>query len=294
MDDLVASVISDTIALLNGRASFDLVADFTAIFPNEIISGILGIPRSDRPLIRQWTHDILFREEGAEGVSEKTANAYASQLGYFYELAREKREHPGDDMISSLTEAEIDEGSGARTRLTDEEIADFSFVLGAAGTETVTKLVANAAVLLHRNPEQRRMIVDDPGLVAAGVEESLRYWAPSHLQGRYTMADITLHGVTIPKSSPVFLITGAANRDPRAYPDPDRFDITRTELPVPVGFGFGVHYCIGAALARTESRCALTEILTRWPEYAIDEEGMRRVHMANVAGFSNVPFAVAA
>ncbi len=290
MESVVREVVTDLLTTLEERSRFDLVEDFSAIFPNEIISTVLGIPAADRPLVRQWTDDILGREEGTSDLSDRTVRAFSQQIEYFRSLIVEKRRHPGDDMISTLVQAEVLDDQGATTRLSDEEIADFAYVLGAAGTETVTKLVANAAVLLDRHRDQRQLLVQDMTRVPAAVEEILRYWAPSHLQGRYTMADFTMHGVTIPGSSPVFLITGSANRDPRAYPDPDRFDIARTDLPAPLGLGFGVHYCIGAALARTESRIALTELVTRFPDYSVDESGLERVHMANVAGFSQVPF----
>jgi cytochrome P450 len=292
MEDVVREVIDSVLRTLEGRTNFDLVGEFSAIFPNEIISTILGIPALDRSQIRQWTDDILHREEGTDELSARTVQAFADQIAYFKHLSGEKRRRPGDDMITALVDAEVEDGVGSTTRLTDDEIADFAFVLGAAGTETVTKLVANAAVLLDRHRAQRELLLADKGRIPAAVDEVLRYWAPSHLQGRFTTSDVTIDGMTIPKSSPVFLITGSANRDPRAYPDPDRFDIARTDLPVALGFGFGAHYCIGAALARTESRLALSEMLTRWPDFTIDETGLERVHMANVAGFSRVPFSV--
>jgi cytochrome P450 len=292
MDRVVRDVIETTIAQLDGRDSFDVVAEYTAIFPNEIISTILGVPPEARPDVRRWTDDILYREEGNPAMVEKSVQAYMAQLNYYIELVAEKRAHPADDMITMLTEAEIDTDGGGRTRLTDLEIAQFSFILGAAGTETVTKLVGNAIVLFHRHHEQLQLVLDDPSRIPGAVEETLRYWAPSHLQGRFTTTDVTLHGVTIPKDQPVFLITGSANRDPRAYDDPDRFDISRTNVPAPLGFGRGVHFCVGAALARTESRIAIEEFLARWPRFDVDEDGLRRVHMANVAGYSNVPVSV--
>jgi cytochrome P450 len=290
MEGVVREVINSVLLTLEGRTNFDLVTDFTAIFPNEIISTVLGIPESGRSQIRQWTDDILHREEGTAQLTDRTVRAVADQMAFFKQLIADKRTHPLDDMISALIQAEVEDEHGKATRLSDDEIADFSYILGVAGTETVTKLVANAAVLLQRHGAQRELLLNDMGKLPAAVDEVLRYWAPSHLQGRITMDDITIHGVSIPKSSPVFLMTGSANRDPRAYPDPDAFDISRTDLPVPLGFGLGVHYCIGAALARTESRLSLREILTRWPNFVIDETGLERVHMANVAGFSHVPF----
>jgi cytochrome P450 len=292
MDQIVRDVITSVIEPLEDRQSFDVVEDFTAIFPNEIISTILGIPEADRPNVRRWTNRILSRQEGAEELTDETVQAYIAQQELFFALAQEKRRHPADDMMTKLAQAEIPTDTGGVTRLTDKEVADFSFILGAAGTETVTKLVANAIVLLGRHRDQWQLVREDKDLLPAAVEEALRYWAPSQLQGRFTMTDVTLHGVTIPKGSPVFLITGSANRDERVYERPDEFDVTRTDVPAPLGFGRGAHFCIGAALARTESRIALEEFASRWPEFEVDEDGLRRVHMANVAGYSNVPVAV--
>ncbi|MGD9793526.1 MAG: cytochrome P450 [Acidimicrobiia bacterium] len=137
--------------------------------------------------------------------------------------------------------------------------------------------------------QNARPVVFDPNSIEFFEDPFPTY---AHLQGRFTTKDVTLHGVTIPKDQPVFLITGSANRDPRVHTDPDRFGITRTNTVAPLGFGRGVHYCIGAALTRTESRIAIEEFLTRWPSFEVDEDGLQRVHMANVAGFSNVPVCV--
>ena len=136
-------------------------------------------------------------------------------------------------------------------------------------------------------------MLDDPERAADAVEEVLRYWAPSQYQGRFTHRPATFHGVTIPEGSPVFLLTGAANRDEREYDDPDRFDIDR-EVGLRVGLGHGIHSCLGAALARLESRIAFEEIRVRWPRFEVDDSGLRRVQMSNVAGFSHVPVARAA
>ena len=206
---------------------------------------------------------------------------------------REKRRHPGDDMISRLTEAEVDreDGQGV-TKLDNGEIAGFATLLGGAGAETVTKLVGNAFVLFARHPEQYRRVIDDPQLIPAAVEEILRIWPPSQYQGRFSLQDAEFRGVTLPAGHPVLLITGSATRDERFFDDPDGFDIDRPPSQS-LGFGLGIHSCLGAALARMESRVAIEQMVRRWPRYEIDEDGLERVHMSNVAGFSNVPVRVA-
>jgi len=147
-------------------------------------------------------------------------------------------------------------------------------------------------VLFHRNPDEWKKVLGDPGKIPGAVEETLRYWAPSQYQGRVLTDDVTAHGVHMPKGSRVLLLTGAANRDEREYDDADRFDVDRT-THVALGLGHGLHFCLGAALARLEGRIGLEEFARRFPRYEIDDDNVRRVHMSNVHGFASVPFAAA-
>lgn len=290
-ESLVWEIISGYLDPLMGRRSIDILEEFAAPFPVEIISTILGVPPEDRQKIRLWTDDMLHREEGSPTGNQAAAEAGMAQGMYLYELSQRKRAEPGQDMLTALIEAEVETEDGERTRLDDAEIAGFGTLLAAAGSETVTKLVGNAVVLFHRHPDQWAKVLADPGVISNAVEEILRYWAPSQYQGRYSVVDSEWHGVTIPKHKPVFLITGAANRDPRRYDDPDRFDITR-EPGLAVGLGHGLHVCLGAALARLEGRVAIEELARRWPAFEVDEPGLRRVQMSNVAGYSSVPITV--
>jgi cytochrome P450 len=191
-------------------------------------------------------------------------------------------------MLSRLTQVTVDRGDGVETGLDDAEITGFASLLGGAGAETVTKLVGNAAVLFWRHPEQWLTVHDDDAKIPRAVEEILRYWPPSQYQGRYSVQERAFEGGTIPAGYPVLLITGAATRDPREFERPDEFDIER-QPGITIGFGHGVHSCLGAALARMESRIAIEELARRWRRLEVDEAGLRRVHMANVAGYSNVP-----
>ena len=288
---LVREVISGYLDPLMGRRQFDALEEFAAPFPVEIISAILGVPPEDRQRIRHWTDAMLHREEGSPTSGQAAMEAAMAQGMFLYQLSQQKRAEPADDMLSALIEAEVETEDGELTRLDDTEIAGFGTLLAAAGSETVTKLVGNAVVLFHRNPDQWAKVLEDPGTIPNAVEEVLRYWAPSQYQGRYSMVDSTWHGTTIPKHKPVFLITGAANRDPRRYDDPDRFDISR-DPGLAVGLGHGLHVCLGAALARMESRVAIEEMARRWPAYEVQESGLRRVQMSNVAGYSSVPISV--
>lgn len=291
LEPMVREVIGKTFDALEDRASFDVVQDVSAPFPVEIISRMLGVPAEDRQQIRHWLDITLSRAEGEMGTSEAGLEAAIASGTYFYELAVDKRKTPGDDMISRLIEAEYRDEEGNLHQLSDVEIAGFASLLGGAGAETVTKLVGNAAVLFDRNPDQWSLVLEDARVVPAAVEEILRYYPPAQYLGRYTVRDYHRHGVTIPAGSPVLLVVGAATRDARVYENPDRFDITR-EPKLALGFGYGVHSCLGAALARMESRIAIEELATRYPRFRVLGDGLTRVQMSNVAGYATVPVVI--
>jgi cytochrome P450 len=210
---------------------------------------------------------------------------------FYYDLVVKKRENPGDDMMSRLIQTEIAREDGTTTSLDDVEIVGFVSLLGGAGAETVTKLVGNAPVCFADNPDQWQKILDDSSKIPGAVEELLRYHPPAQYVCRYTLKDSEMHGVTIPAGKPVLLINGSASRDERVYKDPDRFDIER-EQGQNIGFGYGVHSCLGAALARMESRIALELMRERMPKFEVDRSGLQRVNMTNVAGYAHVPVTV--
>ncbi len=288
LEPMVAEVIEDTLAPLDGATTFDAVADFSGPFPVEVICRMLGVPAGERQQIRHWLDLSLERRPGEPGPTPEGIEASVASWSYFLELTRQKRKRPGDDMISRLTLAEIEREDGRTTRLGDEEIAGFISLLGGAGAETVTKLVANAVVLFHRHRDQYARVVDDPGLIPGAVEEVLRFLPPSQYQGRFSVRDTDIGGVTVPAGHPVLLVTGSATRDERAFDRPDAFDIGRAP-GLALGFGFGIHTCLGAALARMESRLAIEALTRRWSRLPVDEAGCRRVRMSNVAGYSSVP-----
>jgi cytochrome P450 len=288
LEPMVREVITSFLTPLEDLDRFDAVADYSAPFPVEIISRMLGVPEGERQQIREWLDVSLHRERGQMDPTPEGIQASIAAGTYYYALIGEKRKRPADDMLSRLTQVTVDRGDGVETSLDDQEIAGFASLLGGAGAETVTKLVGNAVVLFHRHPEQWQRIVDDPSLIPAAVEEILRLLPPSQYQGRFSKEDREFEGGTIPAGHPVLLLTGAATRDPRAFDRPDDFDIDRP-ASVAIGLGHGVHSCLGAALARMESRIAIEELAKRWRRLEVDESGLRRVHMSNVAGYKNVP-----
>ena len=270
-------------------SSFDAVADLAALFPVEIITTMLGVPPEDRQQLRLWLDKGLEREPGAMGPSAEGAEAMMASAAYYYQLIQERRAHPRNDMLSRLIETEVIEDGEVR-RLDDVEITGFATLLGGAGAETVTKLIGNAVVVFADHPDQWQKLRNDRSKIPAAFEELLRYEGPTQYQVRSTTRDVTLHDTTIPAQAAVLLVNGSASRDERFFPDPDRFDIDRDrKVGFNLNFGYGIHSCLGAALARLEGRIALDALLDLIPRYGIDRTGLRRVNMTNVCGWANVP-----
>jgi len=288
LEPMIREVIRGFLDPVHDAPEFDAVADFAAPFPIEVIARMLGVPEGERQQIRHWLDAGLRREAGQIAPSPENEQAVLESAVYFHELTVEKRKHPGDDMLSRLTQVTVDRGDGTQTGLDDAEITGFVTLLGGAGAETVTKLVGNAVMLFWQHPDQWQKVVDDHEKIPRAVEEILRYLPPSQYQGRFCVEEREMEGGTIPAGFPVLLITGAATRDPRAFERADEFDIER-QPGITIGLGHGVHSCLGAALARMESRIAIEELVTRWQRLEVDEGGLRRVQMANVAGYANVP-----
>ena len=267
----------------------DFVEEFSAVLPMTVIMELLGVPEADRNQVRKWMDASLERIEEPPYIPDSAIESMAHAHGYWTAFVADQRAHPNGALTSRLCDAEITDDDGTTTRLSDDEVIGFLMLIGAAGTETVMKLLANAVVLFQRNPGEWAKVLDDPACLPNAVEEVLRYWAPSQFQGRVLSEEVTLHGVMMPVDARVLLLTGSANRDERAYEDPDRFDVDRPNH-IALGLGHGVHFCLGASLARLESRIALEEFALRFPQYEVDEANMERVHMSNVHGFSHVPF----
>ncbi|HXO50153.1 MAG TPA: cytochrome P450 [Mycobacterium sp.] len=288
LEPLVTDVVTTHVETLAGRTQFDLVADFAALFPVEIISSMLGVPPGERQQIRLWTDGFLHREPNNPFATESGVAASMAMGEYFLQLAKEKRRRPDDLIISRLVTATYEDEDGVTHRLTDQDIGTFSVLLAAAGSETVTKLMGNGAMAFHHNPDQWELVLADPGLIPGAIEEMLRLNPPSQYQGRFTTRDVELEGGIIPAGSPTLLVTGAATRDPRAYERPDEFDIKRGGATT-LAFGYGAHSCLGSWLARLETRIALQQLRERWPRFDVDTDGLQRVTMSNVAGYSHIP-----
>lgn len=272
---------------LVGSGRFDVVKEFTAKLPMDVISTLLGIPASDRDMVRGWSNDVLHRDPDSPGISARGFAAMQQLMQYFDGALAERRSRPRDDMMTLLTQSEFVDERGERSRLSDEEIKAFFNLLATAGNETVTKLLATAFYWLARFPDQRRLLVERPDLGENAVEEVLRFDPPSQYQGRVLTRDVEIHGCRIPRGAKLLIINAASGRDERKYPDPDRFDVQR-RFDLHLNFGYGQHICLGKSLARLESTIAHQEFLRRFPEYEVAADGIERMHSSNVRGFSGL------
>ena len=275
---------------LAGRSSFDYVQDFAARVPAYVIATLLGVPPEDRDMYRGLI-DETFHLDPVQGMYNDVSFAAMAKLNdYISATLLDRQSNPRDDMFTDLLDMEIVEDGEAR-RLTMEQAVNFGNLIGSAGTETVARLLGWAALTLDNNPDQRAELAADFSLLPNAVEELLRYEAPSPVQSRWCTADVEVHGSKIPAGSKVVMITGSAGRDERAFPDADRFDIHR-RFDHHLSFGYGIHFCLGAALARTEGRIALEETLKRYPEWSVDIEGAVPLYTSTVRGYTKLPISV--
>ncbi|MBL7491972.1 cytochrome P450 [Frankia sp. AgB1.9] len=270
-----------------GGGGFDYVQDFAAQLPSLVISALIGVDPADREEVRRMIDLCFHIEEGAGTLNETALNASARLRAYFADQIQERRARPRDDMMTALVEAEVKDGDTTR-RLTKAEAATLTNEMVSAGTETVARLLGWACLLLAAHPDQRAALVADPKLLASAVEETLRFEAPSPVQGRTVMADVELYGTKVPAGSRILLLTASAGRDERKYDDPDSYDIHR-RFDSHVSFGHGVHFCLGASLARLEGRVALEETLRRFPTWDVDHDRAVRLHTSTVRGYEKLP-----
>ncbi len=286
LEPKVRAIASDVLDAARERGELDVVLEYGGYLPMMVIAEMLGIPMEAREPLRRLSDRSLDRSN----VDDPLADAQAASIESHEILAQiveEKRRHPGDDIATLLLTASVTDLDGVERRFTPEQVVPHLMELMAAGHETTAKLIANGVVALTWYRDQRRELIADRSLVPAAVEEMLRWDPPSQYQGRWVERDVTLHDVTIPADSRVILVTGAANHDDRVFEEPELFDIHR-RFDRHVGFGFGIHLCVGAALARLETRVAFEELLARFPDYELGGP-IRRAYSSNVRGLSNLP-----
>ena len=276
---------------LIGAGGFDLITELGAPVPMLTIGMLLGIPEQDQQAIRDTIDAGLRLEDGTMPTYDSGHSLHDSTVA-FAEYIDWRADNPSDDLMTELLQAEYEDLEGEHRRLTREEVLNYVNLLAAAGNETTTKLIGWAGKVLADHPDQRQELVASPELVRPAIEELLRYEAPSPVNARYVNADVEFHGRAVPAGSALVLLNGAANRDERKFPDGDRFDIHR-KIDHHLSFGYGIHFCLGAALARMEGRVALEEMLKRFPTWEIDWDNAVQARTSTVRGWEHLPVVTA-
>jgi cytochrome P450 len=269
-----------------GTGGFDFIRDLGAQMPMRTIGMLLGIPEEDQERIRDRLDLGMQLSEGVMPDRDATYDVLANED--FAEYITWRADHPSDDLMTELLNAEFEDVTGTVRTLTREEILNYIGLLAGAGNETTTRLIGWTGKVLAENPDQREELVKDPALIPNAIEELLRYEAPSPVQARYMTRDMEHYGQTIKEGSIMLLLNAAANRDEREFPEPDRFDIHR-KMAHHLTFGYGIHFCLGSHLARLEGRVALDEVLKRFPRWEVDWDNAEQAHTSTVRGWHSLP-----
>jgi cytochrome P450 len=270
---------------LVGEKEFDLIADLGAQMPMRVIGMLIGIPEEDQEAIRKGA-DANLRTKAGEAMQVNENPTFGSEM--FEEYIDWRIQHPSDDLMTELLHTEFEDEHGVTRTLTRDEALLYTTVVAGAGNETTTRLIGWFGKVLAEHPDQRRELVADRSLIPNAIEELLRYESPGPQIGRYMPEAVEMYGEIVPEGSVMLFIVGAANRDERRWADADRFDIHR-KVGQHLAFGFGIHYCLGAALARLEGRVALDEMLNRFPEWDVDLDRAHIAPTSTVRGFETLP-----
>jgi cytochrome P450 len=270
---------------LIGEREFDFIADLGAQMPMRVIGMLFGIPESDQETVREQA-DARLRTKAGEAMQVGENVTFGAET--FEEYIDWRIEHPSDDLMTELLHTEFEDEHGVRRTLTRDEALLYTTVVAGAGNETTTRLIGWMGKVLAEHPDQRRELVEDRSLIPNAIEELLRYESPGPQIGRYVPEDVELYGEVVPEGSAILFVVSAANRDERRWEDADRFDIHR-KIGQHLAFGYGIHYCLGAALARLEGRIALDEVLNRFPEWDVDLRRARIAPTSTVRGFETLP-----
>ncbi len=269
---------------LVGTGGFDFVADLGAEMPMRTIGMLLGIPEADQEAIRDRVDDNL-RTEAGEPMEVAEGLIRTDQFEAYLDW---RVDHPADDIMTELLHAEFEDETGTRRTLTRAEVLTYITVVAGAGNETTNRVIGWTGKVLADHPDQRRELVADRSLIPDAIEELLRFEPPAPHVGRYVARDAEFHGQTVPEGSAILFLAGSANRDDRRFPEGDTFDIHRQDGPH-ITFGYGIHFCLGAALARLEGRVAMDEVLSRFPEWEVDLDGARMAPTSTVRGWETLP-----
>ena len=284
LEDQVRGFCARSLDPLVGSGGFDFIGDLGAQMPMRVIGMLLGIPEQDQEAIRDTFDDGLKIKDGEEYVPSGDFLAN----GMFDEYIDWRAQHPSDDLMTELLTAELTDETGTVRNLTRDEVLVYVLLIAAAGNETTSRLIGWTGKLLGEHPDQRREIAADRSLIPNTIEEVLRYEAPSPVQARWVTKDTEYYGQTVPKDSIMLLLNGSANRDERQFTDAESFDIHR-DIGHHLSFGYGIHFCLGASLARLEARVALDEVLNRFPDWEVDWGNAVQAHTPTVRGWDSLP-----
>ena len=273
---------------LVGADRFDIIAELASMMPMRVIGMLLGIPEQDQIAVRDKT-DANLRTEPGKPMTIREEEVASGAL--FEEYIDWRAKHPSDDLMTHLLTAEFEDQDGQVRTLTRDEVLTYTAVLAGAGNETTGRLIGWLAKVLAEHPDQRRAVREDHSLLPNVIDETLRFEPTCHATARYVMEDIEYHGTTVPAGSPILMLMASANRDPRRYENPDVYDIRRDDIQH-LTFGYGLHFCLGANLARLEGRVALDELLNRFPEWDVDLDDSALAPTSTVRGWERLPLIV--
>ncbi|MGH7963010.1 MAG: cytochrome P450 [Candidatus Binatia bacterium] len=286
----IREVVHRLIEQLPARGEFDLVRELSAPLPIITIAELLGVPPERRDDFKRWTNSMIRATNGIAVPQEEHAGIrqqISELFTYFRAAIAAYRKQPGDNLLSDMVRAEEE-----NQMLTAEEVLCMAILLIGAGSETTTNLIANAMLALSAHPEQMAMVRANPTLIPNALEETLRYDGPIQTLFRQATQEVELSGTRIPAGSVVLLLVGSANHDERKFPEPERFDIMRN-TDGHIGFGFGIHFCLGAQLARLQAKTALEALLRRFPSLMRKEEPITHIESLSVHGPKALPLVVA-
>jgi cytochrome P450 len=270
-----------TLDARRGTGELDFVRDLGDELPIRVTGLLLDIPDEFVDRIFRYMRPALSDPTG-------TRSSLPGLIFGLTEYVSWRRTHPGEDAVTTLAGTRFTDEHDVTRTLTDGELGNLVGLVAVAGSETTTKLLGSIGCCLARFPDQRALLVEDPSLIPNAIEEVVRYESPVAVQGRYVTEDVELHGETVPAGSAMLLLVGSGNRDERVFDAPNRLDVRRT-ISRHLGFGHGVHFCLGNALARLEARVALEEVLKRFPTWEVDEDGLVMSPFLLVRGWRRVP-----
>jgi cytochrome P450 len=285
LEDQVRAYCVSCLDPLVGTDRFDFVRDLGAEMPMRVIGMLLGIPESDQSAIRDHADRTLRTDPGSP---MKVGDSGLVSGSMFEEYIEWRAEHPSDDLMTMLLNAEFEDDTGTTRTLTRQEVLTYTELLAGAGNETTGRLIGWLGKVLGDHPDQRRELVQDRTLIAGAIDETLRFEPTGDHVARFVPRDVEYHGTTVPEGSAMLLLVGSANRDERRWTEPDRFDIHRNEGQH-LTFGYGLHFCLGAALARMQGRVALDEVLNRFPDWDVDYDNIKLAPTSTVRGYETLP-----